>query len=78
MSNEDLLCGLVVIAPGYISRGPGFDSRHYYIFWVVVSLEEGPLSLMSAIEELLVRNSSRECSRGDLLHWPRETLYLQN
>jgi hypothetical protein len=25
-------------------RGPGFDSRHYPIFWVAVGLERGPLS----------------------------------
>jgi hypothetical protein len=25
----DCLCGLVVGVPGYISGGPGFDSRHY-------------------------------------------------
>jgi hypothetical protein len=30
MSNR--LCGLVVTVPGYRSRGPGFDSRRYYIF----------------------------------------------
>jgi hypothetical protein len=28
----DSLCGLVVRVPGYRSRGPGFDSRHYQIF----------------------------------------------
>jgi hypothetical protein len=37
---------------------PGFDSRHYQIFWEVVGLERGPLSLVSAIEELLERKSS--------------------
>jgi hypothetical protein len=35
----------------------GFDSRRCRIFWVVV-LEHGPLSLVSVIEELLVRKSS--------------------
>jgi hypothetical protein len=28
---EDRLCVLVVRAPGYRSRGPGFDSRRYQI-----------------------------------------------
>jgi hypothetical protein len=39
---------------------PGFDSRHYQIFWkkkkkTVVGLERGPLSLVSTTEELLDR-----------------------
>jgi hypothetical protein len=28
----DRLCGLVFRVPGYRSRGPGFDFRHYQIF----------------------------------------------
>jgi hypothetical protein len=40
--------------PGYRSRGHGFDSRLYQIFWEVVSLERGPLSIVSTIEQLLV------------------------
>jgi hypothetical protein len=51
----DRLCGLVLRVSGYISRGPGFDSRHYQILWEVVGLEGGPLSLMRIIEELLER-----------------------
>jgi hypothetical protein len=47
------LCGPVVWVPGYISRGPGFDSRRYQIFWGVVGLERGPLSLVKITEELL-------------------------
>jgi hypothetical protein len=35
-----------------------FDSRRYQIFWEVVSLERGPLSLMSTNGELLGRKSS--------------------
>jgi hypothetical protein len=31
---------------------PEFDYGHYQIFWEVVGLERGPLSLMSTIEEL--------------------------
>jgi hypothetical protein len=36
----------------------GFDSRRYQIFWEVVGLERGPLSLVSTIEELFERKSS--------------------
>jgi hypothetical protein len=35
-----------------------FDSRHYKIFWEIVGLEQGLLSLVSTIEELLERKSS--------------------
>ena len=49
----DRLCGLVVRVSGYRYRGPGFNSRCYQIFWVVVGLERGPLSLVRSIEELL-------------------------
>jgi hypothetical protein len=54
----DRLCGLVVGVPGYKIRGPGFDSRRYQIFWDVVGLERGPLSLVRITEELLERKSS--------------------
>jgi hypothetical protein len=49
----------------------GFDSLRYQIFSQIVSLERGPLSLVSTIKELLVRKSSgsgleiREYSRRD-------------
>jgi hypothetical protein len=84
MSSEigtDRLCDLVVRVSGYRSRGPGFDSRRHQIFWEVVGLERGPLSLVSTIEELLERNSSgsglenQEYGCGDPLRWPRDTLY---
>ena len=52
------MCGLVVRVSGYRYRGLGFDSRRYQIFWVVVGLERGPLSLVSSIEELLESKSS--------------------
>jgi hypothetical protein len=61
----------------------GFDSQRSQIFWEVVGLERGPLSLVSTSEELLGRNSGgsgaeiREYSRGDPLSWPRDTLYPQ-
>jgi hypothetical protein len=60
-----------------------FDSRHYQIFWEVVGLEQGPLSLVTTIEELLGRKSSnsgleiREYGSRDLSLWPRGTLYSQ-
>jgi hypothetical protein len=62
---------------------PGFDSRHYQIFWEVVGLERGPLSLVSTIEELRGRKSSasspesREYGLRDPSRWPHGTLYLQ-
>jgi hypothetical protein len=33
----------------------GFDFRRYHIFWEVLGLERGPLSLVSTTEELLER-----------------------
>ena len=47
------LCKFVNTYTGYRYRGPGFDPRRYQIFWVVVGLERGPLSLVRSIEELL-------------------------
>jgi hypothetical protein len=49
----DHLCGLVVRVSGYRSRGPGFGSRSYQIFWEVGGLEWVPLSLVRTTEELL-------------------------
>jgi hypothetical protein len=51
MNSPDRLCGLVI-------RGPGFDSRRYQIFWEIVGLERGPLSLVRITEELLEWQSS--------------------
>jgi hypothetical protein len=48
----------VVRVPVHRSRGPGFDSGRYQIFWEVVGQERGPLSLVSTMEELLGRNNS--------------------
>jgi hypothetical protein len=61
----------------------GFDSRRYQIFWEVVGLERGPLSLVSTIEELFGRKLSGsglerwEYGRRDPSRWPRDTLYPQ-
>jgi hypothetical protein len=62
---------------------PGFDSRRYQIFWEVVVLERGPLSLVSTTEELFGRHSngsgleSRAYGRRDPSRWPRDSLYPQ-
>jgi hypothetical protein len=80
---SDRLCGLVARVPGYRYRGPEFDSRRYQIFWEVLGLERGILSLVSTVEELLIRKSSgfglerREYGRRDLSSWPHDTLYPQ-
>jgi hypothetical protein len=64
-------------------RRSGFDSRRYQIFWEVVGLEWGPLSLLSTTEELFERESSgsgleiREYGRMDPSRWPNGTLYPQ-
>jgi hypothetical protein len=79
----DRLCSLVVRVPGYRCRGPGFDSRRYQIFWDVVGLERGPLSLVRIIEELLEWEVAAPVLKteinghGDPLRWPRDTLYPQ-
>jgi hypothetical protein len=63
--------------------GPGFDFWRYQIFWEVVGLERGPLSLVSTIEEMLGRNSGCsgveiwEYGRRDPSRWPSDTLHLQ-
>jgi hypothetical protein len=56
-----------------------FDSRSCQIFWEIVGLERGPLSLVSTIKEVLGRKSSgsgtenREYARRDPSRWPRDT-----
>jgi hypothetical protein len=62
----------------------GFDSRRYQIFWEVVGLERGSLSLVSTTEELLGRKivdsvlESRENGRRNQSRWSRGILYPQN
>jgi hypothetical protein len=78
---NDRLCDLVVRVPGYKSRGPGLDSRRYQIFWEIVELERGPLSLVRIIKELLERKVAAPVykteinGRIDSLRWPCDTLY---
>jgi hypothetical protein len=49
---KDRLCGLVVRVPRYRSRGSGIDSQRYQMFWKIVGLERGPLSLVRITEEI--------------------------
>jgi hypothetical protein len=63
---------------------PWFDSQPYQMFWEIATLERGPLSLASTIEELLERKNSgsglesREYGRRDPSRWQRGTVYPQN
>jgi hypothetical protein len=59
------------------------QSRCYQIHWEAVGLRQGPLGLVSTVEELLGRNNSgfslenRGYGCGDPLLWPHDTLCLQ-
>jgi hypothetical protein len=61
----------------------GFDSRGYKIFWELMGLKRGPLSLVSKIEELLEGKSTgsdiedRKYGCRDLSRWPLDTRYPQ-
>jgi hypothetical protein len=82
IKKENRLCGLLVRVLAYRSRGPGFHSRRYHIFWELVGLERCPLSFMRIIEEPFQGNSSSGLAnqingRGKPLRWPRDTLYPQ-
>jgi hypothetical protein len=48
----------VIRVSAYRRRGSGFDSWGHQIFWEVMGLEQGSLSLVSTTEELLERNNS--------------------
>jgi hypothetical protein len=80
---SDRLCGLAVRVSGYRSRGLGFDSRRFQIFWEAARLARCPLSLMRTTKELLEGRVSAPVQkteindRGNLLRWPRDTLYPQ-
>jgi hypothetical protein len=62
-------------------QSSGFDSRRYQIFWEVVDLERGPLSLVSTTVELLERKSrdsgleNRDYGSRDPSSWPHATIY---
>jgi hypothetical protein len=91
-TNWIYLCYVEESSPPLMSSGQsswlkiqrsGFDSRRYQIFWEVVGLERGPLSLVNTIEELLERKSSgcglksREYGLRDPSLRPLGTLYPQ-
>jgi hypothetical protein len=71
----------LIYIQGFKSYGCTSDSRRNQIFWEVMGLELGPLSLVSTIEELLEKKSSgsgleiREYGCGDPLRWQRNTVY---
>jgi hypothetical protein len=75
---KDSLCGIAVSSWLQIQRS-GFNSRHYQIFWEVVGLEWGPLSLVSTKEVLFERKSSGSSLESrehrDPSCWPHGTLY---
>jgi hypothetical protein len=87
LSSKCISVGLPLWSNGQSSwlqiQRSGFGSRHYHIFWELVDLQRGPLSLMRTTEKLLGWKNSgsgletREYGRGDPLRWPRDTLYLQ-
>jgi hypothetical protein len=60
-------------------QNSGLPSQRYQIFWEVVGLESGPLSLVSTTEELFGRKSSgsglenREYGHRDPQRWARDT-----
>jgi hypothetical protein len=58
---------------GPVTRGPGFNSRRYQIFWEVVSLEWVPLSLLRITEELPEWKSSG-LSLENRDYWPWESV----
>jgi hypothetical protein len=76
---KDRLCGLVVRVPGYRSRGPGSIPSATRFFRRSSGSATGPLSLVSTIEQLLVRKSSdsglenQDCCHKRLPHWLRST-----
>jgi hypothetical protein len=80
-----VLTASVVYWPEFLAtyQRSGFDFRRYQIFWEVVGLERGPLSLVSTVEKLLERKSSgsgpenREYGRRAPSRWPYGTLYQQ-
>jgi hypothetical protein len=58
----------------------GFDDQRYQIFWEVVGLERGPLSLVSTIEELLEKKKVAAAVKkpeitavGNPPRWPSDT-----
>jgi hypothetical protein len=42
----------ISVCSSWCYRGPGFDSRRYQIFCVVLGLERGPLSLVSLVRSI--------------------------
>jgi hypothetical protein len=56
----------------------GFDSRRYQIFWEVVGLERGPLSLVSTIEELHEWNVVTQVQKTEITDVGNPQSWLRN
>jgi hypothetical protein len=91
LEKQIMVCYLIYCPPLWSSgqssflqiQRSGFGSRRYQIFWEVVGLERGSLSLVSTTEELLERKSTgfglenREHCCREPSRWPRGILYPQ-
>jgi hypothetical protein len=80
--NNFSICPTVLTIPGFAWNDQGINNKKITaIFWEVVGLERGPLSLVSTTEEPLGRKSGcsgleiREYGRRGPSRWPRGTLY---
>jgi hypothetical protein len=51
-------------------QGSRYDSQRYQIFWEVVGLEQGPLSLISKTEELLGKKKKQQLRSRKPRLWP--------
>jgi hypothetical protein len=82
--NRPIACACFYYWPdiAYCFFGKTISTVEYQIFWEIVGLERGPLSLVSTTEELLGKRrgsglESREYGRRDPSRWSRDTLYQQ-
>jgi hypothetical protein len=67
MAWHSVLYSTVSLWKGDDNKTSGFYSRHYQIFWEVVGLERGPLSIMSTIEELLEKKIATSVYKAEII-----------